>query len=384
MVLIYLHGFNSSGTGATAKSLKEVYGEHFISFDYDYINPDLAFEQINGILIECFLNKKEPVLIGSSLGGFWANYFAEKYNIKCVLINPSLSPGKSLGKYLGENKNFSTGKKHILHESHLLSYEKFESNFQNSSSVMKTVLLGAMDEKVNYKNTALLMKEHKVVIDKTMGHRLTEVSKLISLIDETVYSYAEEILEENVLNEHVINLLPQDKKGKLAYVDEVWKLLIDTYAKLGGLHGNGFNSKEEMIEIIPFWKLVKRHDKIVAVAMYKDKNGRKRVAAATDGTIEGKKAFAMMGSEDLRQKRAYAEISGPSLLFIKKQMKDEFINAIIPYGEVSKIIDDHIQPPPPDDAELLKHPELKNYFYQREIGGHWKTKIMLGTPGNTI
>ena len=36
-------------------------------------------------------NKKEISLIGSSLGGFYAAYLAEKYKLKSVLINPVVS-----------------------------------------------------------------------------------------------------------------------------------------------------------------------------------------------------------------------------------------------------------------------------------------------------
>ena len=33
---------------------------------------------------------------------------------------------------------------------------------------------------------------------------------------------------------------------------------------------------------------------------------------------------------------------------------------------------------------IKKAPKLKGYFYQRKIGGHFHTKIMLGKHGNVI
>jgi hypothetical protein len=52
--------------------------------------------------------------------------------------------------------------------------------------------------------------------------------------------------------------------------------------------------------------------------------------------------------------------------------------------EVAKISGDEIRKPPADDENIRYSPELKDYFYQREIGGHWHTKIMLGTNGKKI
>lgn len=385
MLIIYLHGFNSSGNGETAKQLKEIYGENCITPTYDYCNPVIAHRQISRVLLESFNQKEECVLVGTSLGGFWANYFAEKYNLKCVLVNPSLFPQTSLKKYLGENKNYSTNKKVMLTPTQLLLYEKYQTKLTPSN--MKIVLVGAKDNVVDPVKTISLMKEHKVVVDKEMGHRVSNIQKVVSLIDEAVYSYAEEILEEKtLLVERVINLLPQDINGKKAYADEVWSILQTSYEKVGGIQGSGFGSKEDMIKNIPFWKLIKRNGKIVAVGMYKDKHGRKRVAAGTDGTSEGKEGFAMLGKEDLQQKRAYGEVSGPSLSFALKQVGEEnFIKNLIEPREVEKILDEPIiYPVSDDDSEVIRHPGLKSYFYQRDIGGDLKTKVMMGTPGNKI
>jgi predicted esterase YcpF (UPF0227 family) len=34
-----------------------------------------------------------------SLGGFWANYFAHKWNAPCVIVNPIIAISKRIGKY---------------------------------------------------------------------------------------------------------------------------------------------------------------------------------------------------------------------------------------------------------------------------------------------
>lgn len=49
-------------------------------------------------------------LIGSSLGGFYSIYLAQKYNLKAILINPSIESHKTLKTYVGEHTNFDGSK----------------------------------------------------------------------------------------------------------------------------------------------------------------------------------------------------------------------------------------------------------------------------------
>jgi len=52
-------------------------------------------------------------LVGSSLGGFYATYFAEQYNLKAVLINPAvhahqlITPGYWKNELTGEETYFT-------------------------------------------------------------------------------------------------------------------------------------------------------------------------------------------------------------------------------------------------------------------------------------
>ncbi len=186
-----------------------------------------------------------------------------------------------------------------------------------------------------------------------------------------------------ILNERFINAL--DVKTKKLYVDEVWDILQKSYAPIGGIKGDGFSSKEDMINNIPFWKLAKKDNKIIAASLYKDTNGRKRIASGTDGTAEGKQAFVQISKDDLNQERAYSEVSGPSLSFIKKRFTGDLTKYLVKPQDAAKILGKEITyPVPSSDKELELHPEFKDYFYQRNIGGHTHTKLMLGTSGKKI
>ena len=99
--VIYIHGFNSS-----EQSYKAVrFGEHMAQFDVDYQVPRLTHEPLHAILqLEQLLND-DTVLLGSSLGGFYATYLSQRYSIPAVVINPAVRPFELLDNYLGPNYN---------------------------------------------------------------------------------------------------------------------------------------------------------------------------------------------------------------------------------------------------------------------------------------
>lgn len=186
------------------------------------------------------------------------------------------------------------------------------------------------------------------------------------------------------LHERYLNLLPNDRKKKEEYADEVFDLLTKAYSYIGGIHGSGFKNPKDMIDNIPMWKLSRKDGKIVAGVMYKDKDGRKLVAAFTDGTEAGKIALSDIYKKDLD--RSYKETSSRALSFAKKLLgKETLLKFAVSRDTVKKLLkDDEIFDVEDNDEEVLRHPELKKFFYARKIGGQLHTKIMLGTPGKKI
>ena len=65
----------------------------------------------------------ELTLVGSSLGGFYATYLAERYGAKAVLINPAIRPFESLAAYLGPQRNPYTGVSYELTPEHFAELE---------------------------------------------------------------------------------------------------------------------------------------------------------------------------------------------------------------------------------------------------------------------
>jgi len=187
------------------------------------------------------------------------------------------------------------------------------------------------------------------------------------------------------LEERFINLIG-DHPDKEKHADHVFDMVQHAYKDQGGIHGSGFKDPEDMKKNIPMWKLAKKNGKVVAAALYKDKGGRKRVAVATDGSEEGKAHLSRMMQDDMTRNRSYSEQSGKSLSFLKKNLPEGHLKKLaLTHEHVKKLFPgEEIRRAPDDDPEVQRHPELKDHFYQRQIGREWHTKVALGTPGKTI
>jgi predicted esterase YcpF (UPF0227 family) len=175
----YLHGFNSNAEGRTAQELKKHYGEDITAISYDYINANEAHRQIEAAVLP-LRQTHEMIFIGTSLGGFWANYFAQVYRQKCILVNPSLNPSVSLQKYLGENINFNTGGKRILTLENCDCYANYEIPLDKT--IVRTTLLGTKDELISYKETAVKLEGTYIILTNE-GHRVENLQGLIRAID---------------------------------------------------------------------------------------------------------------------------------------------------------------------------------------------------------
>jgi predicted esterase YcpF (UPF0227 family) len=52
-------------------------------------------------------------VVGSSLGGFYATWVAERRGCKAVFLNPAVNPARDLEKYIGEQTQFHAPEEHF-------------------------------------------------------------------------------------------------------------------------------------------------------------------------------------------------------------------------------------------------------------------------------
>jgi len=155
-MIIYLHGFNSTGNSAKGQAIKHSFASEIDVHTPTYhFNPSVAIIELTGYIkgkIEEKNNIKPVMIIGSSLGGYYAQYLARQFdNVKVVLINPALGPIDTLNSHLGENENFYTGKKYILHQQHLDMLHDYNVDSPCSDNIETLLLIDKADEVIDYR-----------------------------------------------------------------------------------------------------------------------------------------------------------------------------------------------------------------------------------------
>lgn len=117
-MIIYIHGFGSSGEGSKAKQFRDYFKsieEPFIAPSLSYV-PDLAIKTLEE-LIESYHD--DVKLIGSSLGGYYTMFLAQKYHLQAVLINPSIHPHITLNSTSRDAQNFYDDSTYRWSEAHI-------------------------------------------------------------------------------------------------------------------------------------------------------------------------------------------------------------------------------------------------------------------------
>lgn len=85
-------------------------------------DPSIAAQQIDQAISAC----ENPLLVGSSLGGFYATHFAQKHQLPAVLINPAVAPHTLFAGRLGLQRNYHDGHEWELTASHIKALEHLD------------------------------------------------------------------------------------------------------------------------------------------------------------------------------------------------------------------------------------------------------------------
>jgi len=171
--IILLHGFNS-GPGQKAEEINAYLKEYHLDADYELIAPQLshepkeAIDEINRLIEEH--QAGSIFVVGTSLGGFYTNYFRAKFRDERVVahaINPSWRPTQTLLPAKDTvQENFKTGEKWIFTSEYMDQLEEFEHfvliNLKNYKGNRYAIHLATEDELLNFDELRLYMEENEV------------------------------------------------------------------------------------------------------------------------------------------------------------------------------------------------------------------------------
>ena len=180
--LLYLHGFNSSPLSSKAR----------ITFDHcvqlgitDRIAvPELPHIPALAIAQMCEIIEAQTlpvVLMGSSLGGYYATFLAERYGLRAALINPAVNPAQLWHEHLGENRNYYSGRRYTITKEHVQQLRDIDTT-QLARAQNYMLLVQTGDETLDYRLAVDKYKSSTSIIQEGGSHSFENFAQMLPTI----------------------------------------------------------------------------------------------------------------------------------------------------------------------------------------------------------
>ena len=177
-MIAYIHGFNSSPASNTFCLLQGVF-PHARALNYP--SSGIFSENIARLHGQAWALLKEGpgplVLVGSSLGGFYAAQLSASLDCNCALFNPVVWPAQALRQFVGPNTCFHSGQRWEFTNAMCDSYALFPN--ARNASVERLVVLGRADTLLDPAEARSYWKNHARIHETDDGHNLAALDATI-------------------------------------------------------------------------------------------------------------------------------------------------------------------------------------------------------------
>ncbi len=188
--VLYIHGFASSSLSYKARLLEEFFSN--VGY-YNIIHPNIpvAPKKAMNFIKEIITYNPIKLIIGSSLGGFYALAAHQDSHLPTVLINPALEPHKTLKDFTGVVKKFNTEDFFIWTEDHVKQLQDiyFSLNFNNFDQDKLYFYLSKNDEFIDHSNIPNLFPKAHIKFFDNCRHRFDKFELILPEILDIYIKY---------------------------------------------------------------------------------------------------------------------------------------------------------------------------------------------------
>lgn len=181
---LIIHGFTSSSKSHKAQVFRRWLAEQgreseWICPDLP-IDPDAAMQQLSEIIEQ----SDQPLkLVGSSLGGYYANILAAKYSLKAVLINPAVHASSRLKDAIGTHKNWHDDGVQEFTQAHVDALAAMDiPKPADPDAIFLMTEMG--DETLDWKQGQAYYRDCNQLVFRGGNHSFSRFESVLNLIDE--------------------------------------------------------------------------------------------------------------------------------------------------------------------------------------------------------
>ena len=189
-LLVYLHGFRSSPNSTKAVMTGEAVRALSTSDNtYEWYCPQLLAspkESIDMVVKHIDESKADRiVIIGSSLGGFYTNYLAEKYQCKGIALNPAVYAARELEPHVGMMTAYDSEEPFDFKAEYIDELRALQVNGITDSN--RYFLIAAKgDELLDWKEMAAFYPDAKQLILEGSDHGISEYADHLPTVIEFI------------------------------------------------------------------------------------------------------------------------------------------------------------------------------------------------------
>ena len=167
--ILYIHGLNSSPASLKASQLSGVMERiglaERLRVPALHHHPREAIRQLEADIKAL----GTPLLVGSSLGGYYATHLAQRYGLEALLINPAVNPHRLFDGYLGQQQNFYSGETWDLTLDHIEALAALEVA-PPAEGTHIAVWLQTGDETLDYRHAERFYQQCELDIQQGGDH----------------------------------------------------------------------------------------------------------------------------------------------------------------------------------------------------------------------
>ena len=167
--IMYIHGFGSKMNYASPKTEALSEMGNVVGMDYDFTaSAESQLERLS----EYAINQKVDLIVGCSLGGWYAAALGESLGVPFVMMNPCVDPKEYLRKYIGDHIDFHNNE-------FTMTAEACDSYGPLSTKGFGLVLVDKGDDVIPY--TAIDSVEHDFTVKEFEGgdHRFAHTKEAL-------------------------------------------------------------------------------------------------------------------------------------------------------------------------------------------------------------
>ena len=185
--IVYLHGFRSSPASIKARQLEAAVAAlspaHRPRLHIPALTPEPreAVAQV-AAWVDDNIGLDSLTFVGSSLGGFYATWLAERFNLRAVLVNPAVRPYDLLAGEVGRQTNFHTGEEYDFTLAHVAELRELEVDAIDPQRYLLMVETG--DEVLDYRHAVEKYRGAQQLVIKGGDHGFSDFADYLDEVME--------------------------------------------------------------------------------------------------------------------------------------------------------------------------------------------------------